>query len=75
MNRAAGSNLQMVRSSLMSVVKLLITDTKVHVHYVFAHVLNLKFLRVREIDCVWTEMKGLLLDCSVGAKENRSEGS
>ena len=54
----------------MSVVKL-----QVHVHYVFAHMLNLKFLRVREIDCVWTEMKGLLPDRSVGAKENRSEGS
>ena len=45
------------------------------IHYVFAHVLNLKFLRVQEIDCVWTKRKGLLLDCSVGAKQNRSEGS
>ena len=31
-------------------------------------------LRVRETNCAWSERKGLLLDCSIGAKENRSEG-
>ena len=29
---------------------------------------------VRETDCVLSERKGLLLDCSAGAKENRKEG-
>ena len=28
---------------------------------------------VRETDCVWTERKGLLLDCIASAKENRKE--
>ena len=26
---------------------------------------------MQETDCVWSERKGLLLDCSAGAKENR----
>ena len=29
---------------------------------------------VRETDCIWSERKGLLLDCSVSTKDNRSEG-
>ena len=76
------------------------TETKVHVHFKFAHshakafpcAMDPYLLNVThatedfspcnstpinlpgETDCAWSEKKGLQLDCSIGTKDNRSEG-